>query len=140
MIHYKSILISLYLLTTCTACAMSQNKTIEYRVIHETALRSDMRTMAASLGVLAELYFNTTVSEAVLRETVHKELDNIKKISTNIRSGDVVTNYSVINRYMGAFLYDVEVAKQFADRDPPNYVPANRLLNSCMSCHSSFEI
>ncbi len=139
MSRYKHTLTILCVLTTLASCTLNQKKPDEYHLIHETILRSDMRTMAASLGVLAELYFNASVTEADRLEIVQTELDKIKRIATNIRGADVITNYSVINRYMGAFLYAVDLAKQFADRDPPNYVPANRLLNSCKSCHLSFE-
>jgi len=38
---------------------------------------------------------------------------------------------------MGAFLYDVEIARGFILQNPPNYFPAGTLIKSCLSCHQS---
>ena len=138
MTHHRYALCSLLVLTLCVSCALSEEKSDEYRTIHESVLRSDMKTMANSLGVLANLHFETDIGDAQRQYMVIRELGTIEEIASGIGGDDVVTNYSIINRYMGAFLYDVSLAKQFANREPPNYIPANRLLNSCMSCHISF--
>lgn len=137
MNRFKSLPFCLSMLVTITGCVSIPDKSYEYRSIHESALHSDMRAMATSLRVLAELNFDTEISAVQQQGIVQRELSNVERIATGIGGGDVITNYSVINRYMGAFLYDVGLAKEFADRDPPNYVPANRLIKSCLSCHSS---
>ena len=116
---------------------MIEEKSYTYQTIHEAALHADMTTMATSLGRLANLHFDTDIADAERHSIIISELNTVERIASGIGGDDVITNYSVINRYMGAFLYDVALAKQFAYREPPNYVPANRLLNSCRSCHNS---
>jgi hypothetical protein len=137
MNRIKWVVCTLSAFVLSASCTLSQEKTYEYRTIHENVLRRDMQTMADSLGVLAELYFKTEVTDAQRHDIVHKELNTIERIASGIGGGEIITNYSVINRYMGAFLYDVNLAREFANRNPPNFVPANRLMNSCLSCHAS---
>jgi len=85
----------------------------------------------------AEIPNADSCDDEQLYQSVHAELDKIERIASGLGGPDTITNYSVINRYMGAFLYDVTVAREFAERDPPNYVPAFRLLKSCQACHES---
>ena len=133
----KISLCTLVVLSLCLGCAASEEKGYIFQTIHETVLHSEMRKMANSLGRLASLYFDTDIEDAERHEIVINELNTVEQIASGIGGDDVITNYSVINHYMGAFLYDVALAKQFAYQEPPNYVPANRLLNSCRSCHNS---
>ena len=93
-------------------------------------------------GMSEELLIITGMtSEPSLTTKEHNELlERLQALSLRARSigGDnTITNYSVINQYMGAFIYDVELAKEFANKNPPNYVPANRLVKSCIACHDS---
>jgi len=120
-----------------TSCAITEPEKQYYQVLHEQALHSEMREMAMSLGVLADYYFEDARTDEELYRSVHAELDKIEKIASGLGGSDTVTNYSVINRYMGAFLYDVNLAREFAEREPPNFVPAFRLLKSCQACHES---
>jgi len=136
MRYLQTALYSLVTLTLCLGCAIDK-KGYKLQTIHESVLHADMTTMAHSLGRLARLHFDTDITDTERHSIVINELNSIERIASGIGGDDVVTNYSVINHYMGAFLYDVALAKQFAYRDPPNYVPANRLLNSCRSCHNS---
>jgi len=119
-------------------CALTNPSARHYRIIHEPMLHSSMRAMGLSLGTLAELYYEKDdASDEQQAQRVLAELNKIERIASNLGGDDVVTNYSVINRYMGAFLYDVSVAKEFAQREQPNFVPAYRLIKSCQSCHQS---
>lgn len=91
-------------------------------------------------GMSDELLVITTLTaQPTLTSTERLELlKRLRALSIRAQSLDNgVTNYSVINRYMGAFIYDVGIAEKFANKTPPNYVPANRLINSCISCHST---
>jgi len=130
-------LIPFYLVLTCGSCATTESEKRAYQIIHEPALHSEMQAMANSLGELAILYFDSDHDDARLYRSVQDELAKIERIASRLGGEDTITNYSVINNYMGAFLYDVKLAREFADRDPPNYVPAFRLLRSCQSCHES---
>ena len=123
-----------------SGCALAEPKELPFQVIHEPALHSEMRTMSKSLGVIADLYFDESVSETQRYNSVRAELNKVERTASGLGGVDTVTNYSVINRYMGAFLYDVNVAKEFIDREPPNFVPAYRLIRSCQSCHGSMRM
>jgi len=120
-----------------SSCALTEPKPVHVQVIHHSVLVKDMRSMARSLGVLAELYFKNEMNEQQMHNAVLNELGKIERVASNIGGDNIVTNYSVVNRYMGAFLYDVNLAKEFANRKPANYVPAHRLIRSCQSCHES---
>lgn len=64
-------------------------------------------------------------------------LDRIAARARQVGGDGAVTNYSVVNDYMDGFLEDVAVSREFAAREPPNLVPANRLVPSCLACHRS---
>jgi len=119
------------------ACALNKPKEKSYRVIHEPALHSEMRSMGNSLGVIVTHYYENKLNDSELHDIVSTELTNIESIAASLGGEDTITNYSVISRYMGAFLYDVRLAREFAERDPPNFLPAFRLVHSCQSCHES---
>ena len=94
--------------------------------------------MADELAHIALIILDDKPSGAERRQQILPMLDRIEIIAATLAGEDeVVTNYSVINHYMGAFLYDVGVARQFAQREPANLIPAGRLIKSCMSCHES---
>lgn len=97
-------------------------------------LSNKMHGMSEDLFVITTLTTQSSLTSAEHEQLVQK----LRALSTKASSlGDGVTNYSVINQYMGAFIYDVELALQFANKNPPNYVPANRLIRSCISCHDT---
>ena len=123
------------LLSGCTVVATEEP--VRFHLINELQLRSEMQRMANRIIVLTEMSMAEENPGTASRNDVLLELNRIQQIARGLRGDEEVTNYSVINRYMGSFLYDVEVAKQFAKRDPPNFVPSNRLVKSCLSCHQS---
>jgi hypothetical protein len=96
-----------------------------------------MQTMADRLSAVAFVTLNAELTPEQQRAEILPLLDSIKTIAASIDGDDAVTNYSVVNRYMGAFLYDVGLARKFASREPPNLIPAQRLIKSCLSCHES---
>ncbi len=107
-------------------------------VIGGEALHAEMGAMSQELLTLLRLNANSDRPEPQSQQLALDTLNNIKSIASSIGGDDVITNYSVINRYMGAFLYDVGVAQDFVQMEPPNYFPAASLIKSCMSCHDSF--
>lgn len=121
----------------CNACALSEPRRLNYQIIHEPALQSEMRSMGVSIGALAEYFFEKNIDQEQLYKGVHAELNKLERTASRLGGVDTITNYSVINRYMGAFLYDVRLAREFAEREPPNFEPAFRLIRSCQSCHES---
>lgn len=108
------------------------------QVIGEESLHAEMGAMSQEMLTLLQLNADTDRQEPQSQQLALNKLNNIKSIASNIGGDGVITNYSVINRYMGAFLYDVGVAQDFVLKTPPNYFPAASLIKSCMSCHDSF--
>ena len=129
------------LLLPLSACVAPPDKPeTPFHVIDEHLLHNHMQTMSTHLYEVAELTMDvsdTAGGNPGLQAQVLAQLDAIEGIARSIDADNAVTNWSVINRYMGAFIYDVLVAREFAADEPPNYVPANRLIRSCLSCHSS---
>ena len=106
-------------------------------MITETKLRGDMLNLSDSIREIADITMDKDITLLMQRSRILPLLDNIEGVAGGLGGGPVVTNYSVINYYMGAFLYDVSIARKFANREPPNIVPAGRLINSCLACHRS---
>lgn len=131
----------LAVVTGLTACATPpESPDTPFHVIDERVLHSQMQQMSAHLYDVAELTMDVgdvAGGNPALKAQVLAQLDAIEGIARSIDADNAVTNWSVINRYMGAFIYDVLVAREFAADEPPNFVPANRLIRSCLSCHSS---
>ncbi len=118
-------------------CSFIEDKGTEFHFLGKAALQSDMRRMAVSLRAISDMTAAPTDSAITVQQRVMLELDRVDSIASSLGGEGITTNYSVIDRYMGALLYDIQLAKEFSLHDPPNYVPANRLLNSCLSCHQS---
>lgn len=136
-LHKK--LVSLSLITLLTGCAVMdhpEDSPLGFHVISDTALRWNMQDMAVSLGEILNITLDESLTPDEQSASVIPILGRIELIAYDI-GGDRLTNYSVINQYMGAFLHDVGVARDFAQREPPNLVPAGRLVKSCLACHES---
>lgn len=131
-----SMLITAGLLTGCAAIE-DEETSQSFHVISETKLHSNMQLMASMLSTITAEIMDNSKSPETKRDQVIPLLDQIEVVAGTLGGGPVVTNYSVINRYMGAFLYDVSIARRFANSEPPNLVPAGRLVKSCLSCHDS---
>lgn len=134
--------LGLLLLSGQSACIHMEERDPRFHIEMQSHLHEGMNDMAQEVAFLTELSVSGLEKEGKTTEPHGKgevldSLDRIKLIAEGIGGAGVVTNYSVINRYMGAFLYDVNIAREFAERTPPNYFPAYSLIKSCLSCHDS---
>ena len=123
-----------------SGCSIPEEKPTHTRFhyLSPGVVQTDMQLMADQLALIALTTLDVEATDVARRQQILPMLDRIETIATTLVGGDeVVTNYSVLNHYMGAFLYDVDVARQFALREPANLLPAGRLVKSCMSCHES---
>lgn len=120
-----------------SGCATVEREPVDFHVMTETELRIDMKDMSDRIAGIAIVSLDNSLSAEQRRQRILPLLDGIEKIAEGVKGEGVVTNFSVINRYMGSFLYDVANAREFANRQPPNLVPAERLIKSCLSCHQS---
>lgn len=124
-----------------SACASTQPDEGEnprlFHVLSESEVSVNMQAMADRITVLSLLTLDDELSPEQKRDKVVPLLNSIELIASELDQDGAVSNYSVINRYMGAFLYDVSVARRFANQTPPNLLPSQRLIKSCLSCHES---
>ena len=123
-----------------SSCALVEREPKEpasFHVMSESELSIDMNAMGELIGGIAIVSLDQSLSDEARRRRILPLLDGIEQIARGVKGENEVTNYSVINRYMGAFLHDVANARSFAYRQPPNLVPAERLIKSCLSCHQS---
>jgi hypothetical protein len=134
---YWWIFIPLFLVVI-SGCANRVATSHQFHVISEDELRGEMLKLADYIGEVADITVAEETTLHIQRDRIIPLLNNIASVASGLGGGQVVTNYSVINYYMGAFLYDVSVALKFAYKNPPNIVPAGRLINSCLACHRSF--
>ncbi len=137
--HKKRALLFLFTIVAVNtvACAPIDTKKpiMKAHLPHE--LHADMSLMAKQIATLSNMSLDNSRSERSKSTDVLASLDRIEAIASGLGGEGVVTNYSVINRYMGAFLYDIQIAREFALRDPPNHFPSYTLVKSCLSCHQS---
>ena len=110
----------------------------EVHVLGTADVANSMQQMGEHLFILTALTLSDESEINNLNTQVMHELNTLSSIARDLAGPGQITNYSMINRYMSSFHYDVQLAMKFASRTPPNYVPANRLIKSCMACHESF--
>ena len=132
--YWIGLLSTLLLVSSCSTIETEQPV---LKTITEHKLHAGMGFMAEQLAIMSNLSLDSSRSEDSKTSVILASLDKIQAIASDIGGEGVVTNYSVINRYMGSFLYDVHLARQFSLRDPPNHYPAYTLVKSCLSCHQS---
>jgi len=130
-------ILSVLTLVSCSPMPIEENKEQSFHLISDEELSQGMQRMAEKVSLLALFSLDSDMSTEQKRMMILPLLNNIESIASDINGDGAVTNYSVINRYMGSFLYDVSLAREFANRQPPNLFPAQRLIKSCMACHES---
>lgn len=133
--------LSIIVVSACVAYQPDSNNLVQQNVhvLGKEKVSGSMQLMGDHLFNLTAMTTSSDVDDQALNRAVRRELGIIKGIAKGLGGSGQITNYSVISRYMGSFIHDVQVAEEFASRNPPNYVPANRLIKSCLSCHESFQ-
>lgn len=130
-----------FLVLLLNACAapdsLNNPESAHFHILSESQVRTGMQQMANRIHSIANTSLNEEISLEQRRDRILPMLDDIESIAGELDGDQAITNYSVINRYMGSFLFDVSVARKFVQRNPPNLLPAQRLIKSCLSCHDS---
>lgn len=90
-----------------SACASTQPAIKEnpalFHVLSESDMSVNMQAMADRITVLSLVALDDKLSLEQKRDKVVPLLDSIELIASELDHDGAVTNYSVINRYMGAF-------------------------------------
>jgi len=106
---------------------------------HEHLLLKDMYTMSSSVITLFALDNMEGIDAAERQKRVLGELDKLEQVARILVNNVEIHNYSVRGPFMGSFLHDVGMAREFALMDPPNFKPSTGLIKSCLLCHESLE-
>ena len=112
---------------------------MEKRIHHEYLLLQDMYSMSASVISLFALEGLDHIDEQDRLERILAELDKLEEIARLQIDNVEVLNYSVVSPYIGSFLHDVGMAREFALMDPPDFKPATGLIKSCLLCHEHLK-
>lgn len=112
---------------------------LEKRIHHEYLLLQDMYSMSASVISLFALQSLDQIDEEERQKRILAELDKLEEIARLQIDNVEVLNYSVVSPYLGSFLHDVGMAREFALMDPPNFKPATGLIESCLLCHEHLK-
>lgn len=106
---------------------------------HENQLRTDMLAMSGSVLKLFAFDNMTNLDDAERQKRILQELDKLEKTARILINDVEIKNYSIRSPFMGSFLHDVGMAREFALMDPPDYRPSTGLIKSCLLCHKSLD-
>jgi hypothetical protein len=104
---------------------------------HEGAFRADMLKMTDSLRTILVVAVDDKLETDEQRTHILTELDTLQELASAIDDDGEVYSYTNRNPYMGSFLHDIDMAREFASDTPPNFEPSRKLINSCLFCHKS---
>lgn len=106
---------------------------------HSGQLADDMRSMMQGVTNLMTIETDKTISDTRRHVRIIRELAMLENAAKVIKDGTEISGYSTTNPYMGSFLHDIQMAKEFAELTPPDYQPATSLIKSCVYCHKNRE-
>ena len=115
----------------------ADEEALERDMYHRALLREDMRAMTISVRKLLVLDAQSEVSDEERHRKVMRELDNLEGTARIVQEDGELISYSLLYPYLGSFLHDVSMAREFALQNPPNYQPATWLIKSCLFCHKN---
>jgi len=95
--------------------------------------------MANSVRMLLALNHMEELEIAERKKRVLHQLDILEGTARILDENAEIYDYSVRSPYMGAFLHDVGIAREFALLDPPDFEPSAGLIKSCLFCHQTLE-
>ena len=99
-------------------------------------IRFMMQKMAAMVFNLDKLVTESpNLDDAERKYAVIEQLGEIKKVAIKLGAGPKKTNHYLIDKGIDRFVDDVELARNSAQVDPPQYDPAVRLIDQCRRCH-----
>ena len=104
---------------------------------HSGQLADDMRSMMQGVTNLMSIETDKSISDTHRHLRIMRELAMLENAAKVIKDGTEISGYSSTNPYMGAFLHDIQMAKEFAELTPPDYQPATSLIKSCVYCHQN---
>jgi len=130
-------LLLMAVLTLAQGCVVMDIERPEFHFLSEKSIQEEMTKLADVLGELSKHVVNPNIDTASRQRLVLAELDKVSDIAGEMGGDGIMTNFAVMNQYMGAFLYDVNTARKYVNFTNPDFKPAGQLMRSCQSCHST---
>ena len=107
--------------------------------VHQGQLPSEMRSMMQSVATLMSLETDASVTESQRQARVLRELRMLENAVRVTGAGDEISSRTEVNPYMNSLLHDIQMAREFAVLDPPDYQPSSKLIRGCVLCHQQFK-
>jgi hypothetical protein len=107
----------------------------DFQYLEHSQVVSAMGTLARDVRALKRLLAGTEALDAGQHAEVVRLLRAMEVTAAELDPKGRRTNHPVIDRNIGAFRRDIEMARLAAERDPPNYFLAGSVAGSCSYCH-----
>ena len=124
-------------LLSTTGCEQVRKVTYpqDFQYMEDREVKQIMQQMGESMGKLARLVDENSLSEEDKQKQVIDVLNKLDGYATKLSGGHKQTNQFVIAEHIHGFSGDLVNAKMLASLDPPRYDKARNIVNSCSKCH-----
>lgn len=125
-----------------TACAGWARWTRQYtyppdfRYIEREQLRSAMVQLASHVRALDQNLRAPSV-DGTRRKEIFEHLAGMENATLALDASGWPSNHPLIEMNMPKFRDDIRLAREAAERNPPNYALAASLTGACVYCHSA---
>ncbi len=125
------------LLLLATGCSEVRKLTYpgDITYIDRTTITGAMRQMADAVTRLEKAIRSAPSPEAVDQKTVVGELQVLEKLASSLQTQKGYSTDPLLDKHMSAFIDDVTLAREQAQKQPPNYFLAGHIAGSCAACH-----
>ena len=120
------------------SCSTVESSDVDQEVVYleHDEIRFMMQKMAAMVFNLDKLITESPNLEDTERQyAVIEQLGEIEKVAVKLGAGPKKTNHYVIDKGIDRLVEEVQVARNSAQGDPPEYDPAVKLIDQCRQCH-----
>jgi hypothetical protein len=107
----------------------------DFRYLEEHDVSSAMWKLARDVRALKGLLGSPNELTPEAHDEVVRLLRDMESTAARLDPGGRRSNHPRIDRNIDAFRRDLSMARQAAERDPPNYFLAGNVAGSCSYCH-----
>lgn len=138
LLGMRNLVLALLLVAACGTSAAAVRKITyppDFKYMPEASVRTTMWHLAEqSQRLQTELRQGTESKER--RLVVVRILGEMEKVLSDVDPVGARTNHPLLDSGYQQFRTDLELARQAAERDPPNYFLAGSVAGSCQYCHT----
>jgi hypothetical protein len=134
---YVVVAAAIVLLGACEARKAIRSVTYspDFRYLEEGDVTSAMWILARDVRALKGLLGGANGLTPEAHEEVVRLLREMESTAAQLDPAGRRSNHPRIDRNIDAFRRDLSMARQAAERDPPNYFLAGNVAGSCSYCH-----